>query len=112
MTTMPKTSGGLARLRGGIGAALPDGSGQAMAVAAESWFAAMAECQREMIGFVSMRLEKDGATAREMMACKSPADISTIQSRWIEDTMRDYNDEMNKLMTICTQSVNRGAIKG
>jgi hypothetical protein len=105
---MPKTLGGSARLRG-IGAALPDGSGQAMAIAAESWFAAMAECQREMIGFVSMRLEKDGVAVREMMACKSPADVSAIQSRWIEETMRDYNSEMNKLMTICAHSVDRGA---
>ena len=109
MTTMPKTSELSARLRSGTRTGLPDGSGQALAIAAESWFAAVAECQREMIGFVSMRLEKDGATARDIMACKNPADITAIQSRWIEETLRDYNSEMNKLMTICTQSVNRGA---
>lgn len=109
MTTIPKTSDMSARLRAGAGTAFTEGSGQALASATESWFAAVTECQREMIGFVSMRLEKDGATAREMMACKNPADASAIQSRWIEETMRDYNNEMNKLMTICTQSMNRGA---
>jgi hypothetical protein len=109
MATIPKSSDMSARLRARAGSAFTDGNSQALANASESWFAAVTECQREMMGFVSMRLEKDGAAMRDMMACKSPADISAIQSRWIEDTMRDYNNEMNKLMTICTQSMNRGA---
>lgn len=108
MTTMPKSSGMSKTQRSGAGVALPEG-GRALANAAESWFSAITESQREMIGFVSMRLEKDGEAVREMMACKSPADVAAIQSRWIEETLRDYNSEMGKLMTICTRSVNGGA---
>ena len=49
------------------------------------------------------------ATTREMMACRNLADVVAIQSRWMEETLRDYNAEMGKLMTICTRSVNGGA---
>jgi hypothetical protein len=61
-----------------------------------------------MMSFVSMRLEKDAETTREMMGCRNPADVTAIQSRWVEDTLRDYNAEMGKLMTILTRSVNGG----
>ena len=59
-----------------------------------------------MIAFVSMRLEKDAETTREMMGCRSVADATAIQSRWMEETLRDYNAEMGKLMTILTKSIN------
>ncbi|WP_262298288.1 phasin family protein [Microvirga sesbaniae] len=107
-TTMPKTSGLSETLRSGMGIALPDGSGRALANVTEAWFSAAAECQREMIGFVSMRLEKDATTTREMMSCKNLADAAAIQSRWMEETLRDYNAEMGKLTTICTRSANGG----
>ncbi len=109
MPTMPKTSGLSDTLRSAQKFGLSSGNNQALANAAEAWFAATAECQREMIGFVSMRLEKDGEAAREIMGCKNLADVVTIQSRWIEETLGDYNAEMAKLMTICTRSVNGGA---
>lgn len=108
MVTMQKTSGISETLRSGTGIAMPNGGGQALASAAEAWFSAATECQREMIGFVSMRLEKDAETSREMMACKNLADAAAIQSRWMEETLRDYNAEMGKLMTICSKSVNGG----
>lgn len=84
-------------------------SGRVLTNAAGSWFIASTECQREMIGFVSRRLDKDGEIAREMLGCKNTADVAAIQSRWVEETLRDYSSEMNKLMTICTQSLTAGA---
>jgi hypothetical protein len=65
-----------------------------------------------MMDFVSMRLEKDSETVREMLGCKSLADATSIQSRWIEETIRDYNSEMSKLMRIYTDSVNAGGHHG
>ncbi|AWM85486.1 phasin family protein [Microvirga sp. 17 mud 1-3] len=109
MTTMQKTSRLSEALRSGAGTALPDGGGRALAVAAETWFAATTECQREMIGFVSTRLEKDGEVAREIMGCKNLTEVAAIQSRWVEETLRDYSNEMERLMTICTKSMNGGA---
>ena len=112
MTTMPKTSGASDTRHGSDAFALSGDRGRALANAAETWFTAATECQREMFGFVSMRLGKDGETAREMMGCKNPTDVAAIQSRWVEETLRDYNTEMTKLMTICTKSMNGGSLIG
>ncbi|WP_262266428.1 phasin family protein [Microvirga yunnanensis] len=106
MTTMTKTSGVSDTRHGSDAFALSGYRGRALVNAAETWFTAATECQREMFGFVSMRLGKDGETAREMMVCKNPTDVAAIQSRWVEETLRDYNAEMTKLMTICAKSVN------
>ena len=83
-------------------------SGRALENAAKSWFTAVTECQREMRGFVSMRFEKYGKTAREMLGCKNLADVTAIQSRWIEEILRDYSSETTKLMTLCTKAMSTG----
>jgi hypothetical protein len=59
-----------------------------------------------------MRVEKDGETAREILGCRNLADATAIQSRWLEETVRDYNSEMTKLMTIYTKSVEGGGHVG
>jgi hypothetical protein len=105
MTTMSKMSGTSEARRSADAFVVSGESRRALANAAETWFAAAAECQREMMGFLSMRLGKDGATAREMMGCKNPADVTAIQSRWVEETMRDYSSEMTKLMALCTKAM-------
>ncbi|MFL5203368.1 MAG: phasin family protein [Microvirga sp.] len=112
MPTMPKTSAISDTLRSAREFALSGDNNQALAKAAESWFAATTESQREMMGFMSERLEKDSEAIREMMACRNPADVMAIQSRWIEETLRDYNAEMTKLMTIYTKSVKGGGHTG
>jgi hypothetical protein len=61
-----------------------------------------------LIGFVSMRIEKDGDAFRQMMSCKNVGDVSAIHLRWVEETLRDYSDEMGRLMTICTNSTSVG----
>ncbi len=110
MATMPKSSGTSDTLRSGAIFAMSGDSG--LANATETWFAAATECQREMMSFVAMRLEKDGETTREMMGCRNLADVTAIQTRWIEETLRDYNAEMTKLMTICTKSLSGGGRTG
>ncbi len=108
MVTVTKTANMSNALRGSrdIGT-LNDGS-RALASAAEQWVATTTECHREMIGFVAMRLEKDTETTREIMGCKNFAEMAAIQSQWLEETMRDYNSEMTKLMTIFGQIANSG----
>lgn len=108
MTTMSKKSALSDTMRSAQQFTLSSGTNQAVAKAAEAWFATTTECQREMIGFMSMRLEKDSEAAREIMGCKNLADVTAIQSRWVEETLRDYNAEMTKRMTIFTKSVNSG----
>jgi hypothetical protein len=107
MTTMSKSPGTSDTMRSGAIFALADDRGRALANATETWFAAATECQREMMSFVSMRLEKDAETTREVMGCKNLADATAVQSRWMEETLRDYNSEIGKLMTIYTKSVDK-----
>ena len=112
MTTMSKTSTLSDAMRSDGEFALARSNSQALAKAAETWFAATAECQREMMRFMSMRLEKDSEIAREILGCRNLADVAAIQSRWLEETLRDYNSEMTKLMGIYTKSANGGSRTG
>lgn len=113
MTTMSKKSAVADTVRGLNEPAFAMGNGRVVADAAERWIATSAECHREMIGFVSMRLEKDSEAFREIMGCKNLADVTAAQSRWVEETLSDYNAEMSKIMAIYTRSANgRGQAKG
>jgi hypothetical protein len=62
----------------------------------------MAACQREMLEFMSHRLEKDGETMREAIACRNVGDALAVQTRWIDETLRDYSNEATRLLTIYT----------
>jgi len=106
MTTMSKKSAVADTVRGVSEPAFAAGNGHALTKAAEQWVAASAECHREMIEFVSKRLEKDSETFRAIMGCKNLADVTAVQSRWMEETLSDYNAEMSKLMAIYTRPAN------
>lgn len=108
MTTMSKRSAMSDTMRGNNELGLPIEHSQALTKAAESWFSATTECQHEMMGFVSKRLEKDSETMRDILNCKNVAEMTAIQSRWIGETLRDYNNEVTKLMGIYSSSMNGG----
>ncbi|WP_262297831.1 phasin family protein [Microvirga sesbaniae] len=112
MATMPKMSATSEMRRGSDALTMAGDGGQALAKSAETWIAVAAECHREMIEFVSMRLGKDGEAARDMLGCKSPTDATAIQTRWLEETLRDYGSEMTRLMALCTRALNEGGRSG
>ena len=112
MTAMSKQSTLSDTMRSASEFALSRDNSQALSKATETWFAATAECQREMMSFMSMRIEKDGETAREVLGCRNLDDVTAIQSRWLEETVRDFNSEMTKLMTIYAKSVEGGGHVG
>ena len=86
---------------------------RAVVNAAETWFVAGSACQREIIDFVSKRLEKDSETFRAMMACKNSVEVTSIKSRWMEETLRDYSGGITKLTNICaTSATGRGGARG
>ncbi|MBZ6078795.1 phasin family protein [Microvirga puerhi] len=78
-------------------------NGHALFVGMDSWLKASAECQREIIEFLAHRLEKDGTVAQQIASCKNLMDAMTLQARWAGETVRDYNDEMTRIMAIYTQ---------
>ncbi|MBB4015808.1 hypothetical protein GGR16_000814 [Chelatococcus caeni] len=109
MTITQQESATKGKPRGVDQFAMAGQQGRALMEATQTWFTTAAEWQREMLGFMSMRLEKDGRAMREMMTCRDVGDVSAVQSKWLEETLRDYNAEMGKLMALYTTSVNGSA---
>ena len=56
-----------------------------------------------MADFMSLRTEKDSKFFREALACKNPTDALSVQSHWMEETLRDYSAEMTKMLAIYTK---------
>ena len=75
-------------------------NGAALFTGMETWWSAAGECQREMADFMSLRSEKDSKFFREALACKNPTEVLSVQSHWIEETLRDYSAEMTKMIAI------------
>lgn len=70
---------------------------RALMVGAETWWSTMTEYQQEVGRFISDRLNKDGETVRQTLACGNWTDAVGIQARWVEEAVRDYNAEISKL---------------
>jgi len=98
--------------RGSLDQSTMDNS-RALAANTGAWLSTMTECQQEMMAFVSMRLSKDGQTMRDIFTCKSPAEVVEIQSRWVQDTLKDYSEETSKMLAIYSkQTVHAAQNKG
>ncbi len=69
-----------------------------------AWWSTMAEYQREMAQFVSDRLAKDGEAIKETLKCRNWADALAIQTKWFDETVRDYNAEVSKLTDLYTKT--------
>ena len=63
----------------------------------------MAEGQREWLGFVAVRLEKDGQTIRDTLTCKRWQDVVVVNTDWAGEMMRDYQAEATRILTIYTK---------
>jgi hypothetical protein len=86
-------------------------SGQFMMPGTDTLFATFASKQREMLDFVTMRLEKDGELIRELGACQNWADALTVHSRWVQETLRDYTAEASKLFAFSMSAEQQGGAR-
>ena len=66
-------------------------------VGAEAWWSTLTEYQREVGQFISDRLAKDAEAIRQALACRDWAAALEIQGRWVDETLRDYSEEIKKL---------------
>jgi hypothetical protein len=73
------------------------------------WFTVAGEFQRELLDFVSRRLERDGRTMREAVSKRDWAEAWTVQTQWVEDMWRDYLDEAATIFDICTRARSQDA---
>ena len=112
MTTMPKTSGASDTRHGSDAFALSGDRGRALANARGNVVHRGYRMPARNVWLRVHASRKDGETARETMGCKNPTDVAAIESRWVEETLRDYNTEMTKLMTICTSRQGGSSPKG
>jgi hypothetical protein len=79
---------------------MPVGFGQPPIPGSETLLATMAEGQREWLGFVAARLEKDGQTIRDSLTCKRWQDVLVVNTHWAGEMMRDYQTGAAKILTI------------
>ena len=73
----------------------------------EIW-ATASQWQREMLNFVSQRLARDSETLQQLTACQSVQDLTTIQSKWLQETVQDHANEATKVMEIAANHVRYG----
>jgi Phasin protein len=76
-----------------------------VAPGAEIMLSTVVEGQREMLSFVAMRLEKDSDFIRQATACRNWPDILAVQSRFVQEMLRDYSSEATKMLAICSNNV-------
>ena len=86
-------------------------AGQFMMPGTDTLFATFASKQREMLDFVTMRLEKDSELIRELGACQNWADALTVHSRWVQETLRDYTAEASKLFAFSMSAEQQGGAR-
>ncbi len=71
---------------------------------AQTWWSTVAECQQEVAHFVSERLAKDGEAIKETLSSRNWSDALAVQARWVDETIRDYNAEIAKLVVFYSKT--------
>ncbi len=71
-----------------------------MLTGAQTWWSAMSEYNSEVLDFISNRFAKDSRTMRELNDCQNWNEISDLQTKWLQEALKDYSAEATKLMTI------------
>ena len=75
----------------------------------EAMWSVMTDFQREVLGFMSMRLTKDADLLRQLQECRSWEEASLLHSKWMQTTLSDYSREAAKVMKIGTKPIDSGA---
>jgi hypothetical protein len=78
-------------------------SSEALFTGFNNWAAVSSECQRELMDFIQMRLEKDRAAAQNAMTSRNPFDTIGTQMQWVADMLNDYSQEFRKMAAIYTK---------
>ncbi|SMX25839.1 phasin family protein [Boseongicola aestuarii] len=85
--------------------AVPLGAAAAIAInpiAAKACVDLMSESAR----FMAERLQRDMELQMEMLACKNPAALLDVQSRFVKETMAHYTDEASRYMQMVFDASN------
>ena len=69
-------------------------------VATSAWLDLVDEGAR----FFTQRLEQDLETQRELLACKNPAELIEVQSRFMKSAMEQYSEEAKRLLQMMSNA--------
>ena len=64
------------------------------------WLANAARLQEESMRFARARMQRNIEAATGFAACRTPADLMTLQSQYASETMSDYLGEGRKVVDI------------
>ncbi|MEX0370403.1 MAG: phasin family protein [Tateyamaria sp.] len=62
-------------------------------VGTQAWLDLMSDCMR----FAAERLQEDLNTQRDLMACRTPADVAKVQTEWCTTAARQYSDQFARM---------------
>jgi hypothetical protein len=77
----------------------------------EALWSVMTDYQREVLGFMSMRLTKDADLLRQMQKCRSWEEATLLHSKWMQTTFSDYSRELAKVLNITPRQVEGGGAR-
>ena len=86
-----------------LGFEIPAAAAAAIAInpiVAKAYVDLMSESAR----FMTERLQRDMDLQKEMLACKSPAALLDIQSRFFKETMAHYTEEASRYMQMISNA--------
>jgi hypothetical protein len=84
-------------IKASVPAGLPSGT---MLPGMDTWWSTMAEGQREFMHFMTDRISKDGEAVQELISSRNWSEAMTVQTRWLQEMMRDYLDETRKMASL------------
>ena len=73
---------------------------EAVLMGAGAVWSTMVECQHAVGQFVSDRLTKDAEAIQKALSCHDWTQAVDVQARWVDETLRDYGEEVKKLTGI------------
>ena len=68
-----------------------------------TWWSSVSEYQSEMFDFMSHRFAKDSAALHGLGECRNWDEVSSVNSKWLQDMSKDYSAEAIKVMAIYTK---------
>lgn len=69
-----------------------------------AWVEALSDMSAEVAGFVADRIKEDVKTQHKILHCKNTADLSQIQSQFMQKAMDQYKAETGKLVEMGTKA--------
>mgnify|MGYP001827623066 CR=1 FL=1 len=72
-----------------------------------AWLEGMGQIGAELADFLAARIGEDVKTQHEILHCKDPAELQTIQARFMARAVEQYSAETGKLVEMSQDMITR-----